>query len=90
MMNSKMMYGCCRYLNEIAERYKIHIVRVLGHMGISGNCKSWWTYQAGPELFDEFSDLGIPTKAWKLIIDKAIVDSVNERWAALDTSKTAR
>ena len=91
-MNSKTAYGCLRYLNEIAERYDIHIVWVPGHSGIPGNCGAneltrWGTTS---ELSHEFSNLGIPMWTCKLIINNAIVDSVNDRWAALDRGRTVR
>ena len=84
--NSKTVYGCRRYINEIAERYDIHIVWVPGHSGIPGNC---WADELVRrvmtiELSDEFSNLDIPMTSCKLIIDNAIVNSVNDMWANSD------
>ena len=40
VMNSKIVYGCRRYLNKIAERYDSNIIWVLGHSDILGNCRA--------------------------------------------------
>ena len=40
IMNSKMLYACSRYFDEITEWYKVLVVWVLGHSGIPGNCRT--------------------------------------------------
>ena len=77
MMNFKTMYDCRRYLDEIVERYVIHIVWVPGQSGIPGNCKTDELARRGMTivLCDEFSNLGIPMKTLLIIIiDNAIVE----------------
>ena len=89
---SKTVYGCRRYLNKITKRYDILMVWLPGHSGIPGNYKFGKLARWGTiiELSDEFSNLKISVGTGKLIIDNAIVDSINDRWAAPDTDRTAR
>ena len=62
-----------------------------GYRGIPGNCRADELARRGTtnELSDEFSYLVIPMRSCKIIIDNANVDSVNDRWAASDTGRTA-
>ena len=88
--NSKTVYDYCRYLDEIAEGYDIHIVWLPGRSFIPGNCKADELAGRGTtiELSVEFSNLGIlRMRTCKLIIDNAILDSVNASWAASDTAR---
>ena len=80
------MYDCCRCLNEMANRYDVCITWVPGHRDIAGNCRADDLARKSTtiELSDEFSTLGIPLGTCRLIIDNAIVDLVNSRWAASD------
>ena len=90
VMKPKKMYGYRRYLDEIAERYDIHIVWVPGHIGIPSKCRADELVRRGItiQLSDEYSYLGIPMRNCKLIINNAIVDSVNGMLAASDKGKT--
>ena len=38
--NSKIVYGCRRFVNGIAERYDIYIVWIPGHSAFPGNCRA--------------------------------------------------
>ena len=62
-----------------------------GLCGIPGNCRANELARRGAtiELSDEFANLDIPMRTCKLIIDNAIIISVNYKWAASDTGRLA-
>ena len=76
MMNSKTVYGCCRYLDEIAERqcypYRIH-TNIIGHYNLSVriiDLVSHTTYVVCVNFIHKWRDLQFKVDSERQIFEK--------------------
>ena len=71
-------------MNEVARRYNVYIVLVLGHTDNRGNCRADELTRPNTtiEFYDESLSIVIPLIICKVRIDDDITDSSNSRYAA--------
>ena len=85
-MNSKMVYGLCgEHLNEIADRYDVHIMWVPpGHIYFPCNSTADELVRCGTTivLFIEFYIVGTPLIDGRFIIEN--LDIVKATWSSSD------
>ena len=83
-MKYKTVYSCRKYISEEAEQYDVHVGTVL--FWVTVERMNW---QDGVQPSNSLN-LRIAVRTCELIIDKAIADSVRDKYTILDTSRTAR
>ena len=84
VISSRTVYDCRRCINEMPNRYEVCIVhRDTGIFSATLDLMIW------PEGARKLHSLRI-LRICRLIIDNAIVDLINRRWAAWDKGRTAR
>lgn len=89
--NSGTVNKCGRYVNELAKRFSIGIIRVPGYRDIPGNCRTDEVNRLVITIIlsKEFATVDISLWIHRQIIDSATTDSVNGKWAAWNTDRTA-
>ena len=73
--NSKTIAECCKFPNEMATHYRIHLIWVHGHRDIEGNCKADELARIGTtaEILKDDDTIGIPLTTCKMRINQNII-----------------
>lgn len=89
ILNSKTIYKHRTHLHELADKHWVRVIWVAEHVNISGNYKSDELARLVTiiRLPSEFGTVGILLQTCGCIIDSAILDFFNARWATLEKSK---